>query len=225
MQTATQISSAPNTAQDILAGLGAKKANKSKDLFLKLLVAQMKYQDPLNPQDPTKMATQLSQFNMVEQQIQSNALLTSLNLLQQASMNDPTSAASLLGHSILINSNQLNFDGTTPQDFTIKLDQNASAVEATIVDGSGNIVRHMPIGNLDVGSHSQTWDGATDDGANAPQGDYHIEISARDSAGNDISTTIMASGVVDAVRMTASGMILVVNGIEVPLSNVVEIKA
>lgn len=225
MQATTQLSSTPSSAQNILAGLGAKKANESKDLFLKLLVAQMQYQDPLNPQDPTKMATQLSQFNMVEQQIQSNALLTSLNLLQQASMNDPTSAASLLGHSILISSNQLSFDGTTPQDFTIKLDQNASAAEATIVDGNGSTVRHIPIGNLDAGSHNQTWDGKTDDGADAPQGDYHIEISAQDSAGNDITTTIMASGVVDAVRMTASGIILVVNGVEVPLSNVVEIKA
>lgn len=39
----------------------------NKDLFLKLLVAQMSNQDPLNPQDPTQYVTQLAQFSMLEQ--------------------------------------------------------------------------------------------------------------------------------------------------------------
>lgn len=38
-----------------------------KDLFLKLLVAQMKNQDPFNAQDPTQYVTQLAQFNMLDQ--------------------------------------------------------------------------------------------------------------------------------------------------------------
>lgn len=41
--------------------------NSDKDLFLKLLVAQMKNQDPFNSQDPTQYITQLAQFNMLEQ--------------------------------------------------------------------------------------------------------------------------------------------------------------
>lgn len=39
----------------------------NKDLFLKLLVAQMSNQDPLNPQDPTQYVTQLAQFSSLEQ--------------------------------------------------------------------------------------------------------------------------------------------------------------
>lgn len=38
-----------------------------KNLFLKLLVAQMRQQDPMNPQDPTQYITQLAQFNTLEQ--------------------------------------------------------------------------------------------------------------------------------------------------------------
>ncbi|MCC3862852.1 flagellar biosynthesis protein FlgD [Terrisporobacter petrolearius] len=41
--------------------------NTDKDLFLKLLVAQMTNQDPFNTQDPTQYVTQLAQFNMLEQ--------------------------------------------------------------------------------------------------------------------------------------------------------------
>lgn len=38
-----------------------------KDMFLKLLVAQMGNQDPMNPQDPTQYITQLAQFSTLEQ--------------------------------------------------------------------------------------------------------------------------------------------------------------
>ena len=37
-----------------------------KDVFLKLLVAQMKYQDPMNPADGTEFVAQTAQFTMVE---------------------------------------------------------------------------------------------------------------------------------------------------------------
>jgi len=220
MQPTTSVTS----NQATMAGIGAQKAASNKDLFLKLLVAQMKYQDPLNPQDPTKMATQLSQFNMVEQQIETNTLLASLNLLQQANISDPASAASFLGHTVLINSNQIHYDGSA-QDFTIKLDQNGTGIEVNIVDDNGNTIRHIQAGDLQAGNNNQTWDGKTDSGADAPQGNYHVEITASNSSGQDIQASIMTSGVVDAVRMTASGMMLVVNGIEISLADVAEIKA
>ena len=47
-------------------------SNNDKDLFLKLLVAQMKNQDPFNSQDPTQYITQLAQFNMLEQSMTLN---------------------------------------------------------------------------------------------------------------------------------------------------------
>lgn len=49
---------------------GSQKSDK--DLFLKLLVAQMKNQDPFNSQDPTQYITQLAQFNMLEQSMTLN---------------------------------------------------------------------------------------------------------------------------------------------------------
>lgn len=38
-----------------------------KNMFMKLLVAQLKNQDPLAPQDGTQFVAQLAQFNSVEQ--------------------------------------------------------------------------------------------------------------------------------------------------------------
>ena len=38
-----------------------------RDAFLKLLVTQMQYQDPLNPMDNSQMLSQMAQFSALEQ--------------------------------------------------------------------------------------------------------------------------------------------------------------
>ena len=55
-------------------GTGATKQNSSdaltsKDTFLKLLVAQIKNQDPTNPTDSTQFVGQLTQYSELEQLI------------------------------------------------------------------------------------------------------------------------------------------------------------
>ena len=49
-----------------------------KDAFLKLLVAQIKYQNPLNPADGVQFLSQLAQFSQLEQLININGQLTTL---------------------------------------------------------------------------------------------------------------------------------------------------
>lgn len=48
------------------------------ETFLKMLTAQARYQDPLEPIDSTEFAAQLAQFSMVEQQVQTNDTLSQL---------------------------------------------------------------------------------------------------------------------------------------------------
>jgi flagellar basal-body rod modification protein FlgD len=50
----------------------------NKDMFLKLLIAQLKNQDPLNPADGVEFLTQLSQFTSVEQMIGMNQTLAEI---------------------------------------------------------------------------------------------------------------------------------------------------
>ncbi len=47
-------------------GLPAGKKTDDKDMFLKLLVAQMKYQDPSKPADSTQFLAQTATFTQVE---------------------------------------------------------------------------------------------------------------------------------------------------------------
>jgi flagellar basal-body rod modification protein FlgD len=56
----------------------------NQQTFLQLLVAQLKYQDPLQPQDGTQFVTQLAQFSDLEQQIGTHADLDAIRQLLAA---------------------------------------------------------------------------------------------------------------------------------------------
>jgi flagellar basal-body rod modification protein FlgD len=77
--TATS-STAAQTATPPAAGVDALA---NKDVFLQLLVAQLKYQDPENPADGTQFVTQLAQFTTLEQSTEMRDDLDSINTVLQ----------------------------------------------------------------------------------------------------------------------------------------------
>lgn len=81
--------SASSSATSTSANSGLN-AMASEQTFLQLLVSQLQNQDPLNPQDGTQFVSQLAQFSSLEEQIQSNTYLSSIN-------NDLTSAVTPSG--------------------------------------------------------------------------------------------------------------------------------
>ena len=60
-KTATSLYTSKTTAN-----AGSSKSVADQDTFLKLLVAQLKYQDPSNPADSTQFLAQTAQFTQVE---------------------------------------------------------------------------------------------------------------------------------------------------------------
>ncbi|QDC00557.1 flagellar hook assembly protein FlgD [Mesorhizobium sp. 8] len=71
------------------------KASVDYQSFLKLLIAQMKNQDPTQPMDSTQYVAQLATFSQVEQSVQMNTKLDSI--LQSSALSQ---ADALIGHSI-----------------------------------------------------------------------------------------------------------------------------
>ncbi len=65
-------SGSPEAAADKNSN-SASKSTVSKDMFLQLLVAQIKNQDPMNPSDGAAYLTQLAQFQQLEQGINTGA--------------------------------------------------------------------------------------------------------------------------------------------------------
>jgi len=210
--TSSSANKASGTNQDI----------GDKQIFLKLLVAQMENQDPLNPSDPTQMSAQLAQFNMVEQQTNTNKLLEQM-VANQSSAGSTDSAASYLGKVVTVNQSTIDYSGT-PKNFAVDIGANSSSNYLVISDPDGNPIRTLSLGALAAGKHQLSWDGKTDAGPQAPHASYYIDVISADAQGLNVPATVQRSGVVDAVRMTSSGVQLIVGGSPAGLSDVTEIR-
>ncbi len=213
-QAASQKAHAPTKQQDL----------GRKDIFLKLLVAQMQFQDPLKPQDATQMSSQLAQFNMVEQQTNTNKLLE--KLLANAGQSGGATqagAASWLGRTAVYNSDAIRWQGA-PLSMGIDLPADAAQVQVQILDAQGAPVRTVNLGPMAAGMQSFTWDGFTSSGALAAQGDYRIRVDALDSAGNPVAASVVQQGTISAVRFGGQGASVVVNGVEIAQSAITEIR-
>jgi len=194
-----------------------------KSIFLKLLVAQMKFQDPLKPQDPTKMSSQLAQFNTLEAQLNSNKLLQQLVDAKSAGASNNASAASYLGKTATIPITTLQYGGGS-QTFDVGLSKDSKSVLAVISDNNGIPLRSLNMGTLTAGAHPVTWDGLDDQGNTVAAGSYQLKVVAADATGTPIDAQAQRSGKVTAVRFTPNGgSQLVVNGNAVDLSKISQI--
>lgn len=96
VQPAATDNTANSTSSGTATGTTASTQDASgTDTFLKLLVAQMHNQDPMQPMDSTSFVTELAQFNQVEQTLSLNQTATSGLSAQRA-----TEGVALLGHTV-----------------------------------------------------------------------------------------------------------------------------
>jgi len=200
-----------------------------KDIFLKLLVAQMKNQDPLKPQDATQMSSQLAQFNMVEQQTNTNSWLEQMagnGGLGSAGASGALDSASAgyLGRTVTINQNTVEYMGAS-STFSTDLGLDAASAQVVIRDSSGQAVRTVDLGPLQAGVQSITWDGSNDAGSQVAFGSYAMEINALDYQGQPIAAAVQRSGLVDSVRLATSGEVqLMVAGTAASLTDITEVR-
>jgi flagellar basal-body rod modification protein FlgD len=185
------------------------------DAFLLLLTTQLKNQSPLEPLDTNQFTQQLVQFASVEQQLKSNDTLNALLTSSRAST--ASTAASFVGMTVTA-------DGTTTRLSGGKAEwmlnpARAAQASITILDSKGSVVASDKI-VLSAGAQRFAWNGRTSTGTPAPEGDYTINVSAQDAAGQGVSVKTELSGKVDAVDMSDVTPVLVIGASRVPLGNV-----
>ncbi len=209
-----------------LSGLAGDTGNTDlgQDEFLKLLVAQLQNQDPVNPQDGAEFAAQLAQFNSVEQLINVNDGLENLSD-QQSSMSEGvtnTLAATLAGKEVTAHANELTIDEDVSEvPIQYKLDQAMDGGELVISNEDGDVVRSMDLGSVQAGDHEITWDGLDNQANHVEPGTYSVEIQPEGD--QDVTPITLLKGEAESVRYTGSGVELMVNGISIPLADVEEI--
>jgi len=183
-----------------VASPGQNAANE--DRFLKMLVAQLKNQDPLNPLDNAQVTTQMAQLSMVEGIDKLNATLSSMAVAngdQQA-----LQATSMVGRQVLASGNSLVLGADGAQG-GYSLPADADGLTLIVKSASGAVVHTAELGAQQAGLHLFNWDGIADNGQAAVAGAYSFEISARN--GKDaVAAETLSLGRVDGVTPgTGSG--------------------
>ena len=223
MSSASSISSLlDSSAMAGAAGAGKDSAKELNDRFLKLLVAQMKNQDPLNPMDNAQVTSQMAQINTVTG---INGLNDTVGkLLAQFGAMEALQASQLTGRSVLVTGNQLVADGKGAEVVAgVDLAAPADKVTVEILDAGGNVVRTIALGPSQAGISRFTWDGKTDTGAAAAAGPYSFAIKASAAGGEVNGTPLMARTVEAVTRSNGSTQLVLAGGIRIAYGDVKQI--
>jgi flagellar basal-body rod modification protein FlgD len=186
-----------------------------KDDFLKMLIAQLKNQDPLNPLDGSNFAAQLAQFSSLEQLQNMNTQLGSLGS-SLTSLNN-SQAASFIGNGIYAKGNNLNVNGPST-NIVYNLSQNVQKGTIRIYDSQGSLVQTLPFGSQNAGNNVMNWNSSR-----VKPGTYTFDVSAVDSKGNAVSTNTIIAGLVTGVTFKNNIPYLSVNGQDIAFGDVISV--
>lgn len=182
----------------------SSSVQESEDRFLKLLVTQMKNQDPLNPLDNAQVTSQMAQLSTVSGIEKLNASLQSMSSAFAASQS--LQASSMIGRSVLAPGSSMILQGGSAIG-GFELAQSVDHAVVTIKGAAGNVLHTMDMGAQQAGDVMFQWDGKTDSGANAASGTYKFEVSAS-LGGKKTDAINLALGKVGSVSLGATGVTL-----------------
>lgn len=205
-----------NTSKSASAGV---KLSGDINTFLKLLVTQLKNQDPLNPTDSNQFTQQLAQYSQVEQTIQSNSNLE--KLISQQDKNALSNAVNYIGKSVTTNDNQLVLSNGTAR-FSYAISDNPATATIKIADSKGNVVRQINA-TTSNDTYDLAWDGKNDAGVALPNGIYTLTVSTADAKGTskNLSTTVFNP--VNGIKTVNNQPVLTSDDKEITLDKVLSV--
>lgn len=183
---------------------GQTKAADQEDRFLRLLVTQMRNQDPLNPLDNAQVTTQMAQISTVSGVDKLNGTIEKLS--QSMLSSQSLQSAAVIGHQVLASGTALSL-GAVGADGALELSQSVDRMQVTITTPAGAVVRRLEFGAQNAGTFGFQWDGMTDGGGRAPQGNYIFQVAAA-SGGQSIPVTTLTAGRVAGVSFNGGSLML-----------------
>jgi flagellar basal-body rod modification protein FlgD len=165
--------------------------------YLKLLTAQLQYQDPTEPTDNSQLVTQLATIQQSKGIAEMNSSLADIrDSLSGSRLSD---AASWIGKSMLVRSTTAAPDSAGQYGGELTLDDDARAVSVDLIDGNGRVVKTLDLGAQSKGAVGFFWDGKDADGRSVDAGALRVQVrGAR-------ATQVATWATVAAVQSPASG--------------------
>ncbi|MFG6488976.1 flagellar hook assembly protein FlgD [Roseateles sp. BYS78W] len=184
----TTTSSVTSTGSASLLGGGVSTNGDLTSLFTTLLVAQIKNQDPLQPNDPSQFVSQLAQLSQVQsmQQLvtQGKAGNSTLNGLQMMAL------GAQVGSVVRAGVSQLQLDGQ-PVTLHVNLDAKSTGIEIVFTNPYG-ATQSFPLGDLAAGDQGFTVDPKA---LGLPAGSYSVQVRNADRQSLPVEAEALLSGV------------------------------
>ena len=183
---------------------GANSTDEAQNRFLKLLVTQLKNQDPLNPLDNAQMTSQLAQMSTVSG---IEKLNTTLNgLVDNIGNSQAMQASEMIGKRVLAPGSKLTL--ASGQAYGgLNLAAPADQVKLTIMDSAGKVLQTQSLGAQPAGVLNFAWDGMTESGAKSADGNYTFKVEAT-RGGSTVKVDALQIGTVSALVRSKDGFLL-----------------
>jgi flagellar basal-body rod modification protein FlgD len=184
--------------------------------FLTLLTTQLKNQDPTSPMDSNTFTQQLVEYSQVEQQIDTNTNLQTL--ISQGTSNAGSVTTGYLGKKVSVTNGNASLTGGTA-NWTYNLGTAAAATQLTVTNASGQVV-YNGAGATTAGNNVFTWNGQDNNGNQLADGTYKLAVTATDSNGTAITSSVASAGTVTQIDLTGTTPQLIIGNMEVGVGDI-----
>lgn len=201
----------PTDAADVLGNYRAQKDSGAtgnnelgKNEFMELMIAQLKNQNPLEPQDNGEFISQLAQFSSLEEV---QGLSRSVDdVAGQFRSTQALQASAMVGRTVLAPSSTGILGAEGEISGTVEVPASTGALRVSIEGPNGERVRQMDLGSSQAGVASFQWDGKDGNGNALPPGPYKIVAEGSYPEGQEQLAT-MVSANVDSVSLGKEGKV------------------
>ncbi len=205
-----------------------KQAKKTldKDDFLRIMITQMKNQDPTKPFESDKLAQEIAQIASVEQLGNVSKALKELG--QQNKPLERLAMTSLIGKTVTVDRSRFPHSEGSSEHVSFALPEEAASVKVQVIGPSGETVYEKEMGAKEKGNHVLAWDGKLPNTLNAPAGTYMVRVEAKDAYDRAVKTDSFAKSTVMGISYEMGEPMVLVgsekNPDKIPISNLIKVE-
>jgi len=200
---------------------GTGNNDLDKDAFLKLLIVQFQYQDPLNPMDDKEFIAQLAQFSALEQSMAINEKMDKVIIStdQQTTM----AITNYIGKEVSARGLGISKKEGVISQVKYAATEPLSDCYVNMLDKDGQVVSTIQLGARSASVHEFNWDGKTSNGSDAPDGIYTAAFAGKGENGETVWVDVSISGrVTGTSRSNGEYWLILSDGRSVGLEDVYE---
>jgi flagellar basal-body rod modification protein FlgD len=180
-----------NSMQQLQARYGEKpkearpvKKQLDKDDFMRIMITEMRHQDPTKPMDSDRMATQMAQITSVEQlKNVSNAIE---KMTEKNSASDRLAMSGMIGKTVTVDKGRFAHQKGTISPVSFDLPEDAAKIKISILDERGDEVAQRELEPMKAGTNLYNWDGITASNTQGNTGNYLVRVEAENAKGAKI---------------------------------------